>query len=99
MYSTLSPTSISSMNAEKVCLITGGSSGIGAEIARHLASLGYGNLAIVARRKEKLEEVLVVGHGNAGNKGQAFSITHRLQKNVNKLEQKMSLLLLRTCPT
>ena len=45
------------MNAEKVCLIAGGSSGIGAEIARHLASLGYGNLAIAARRKEKLEEV------------------------------------------
>ncbi len=52
---------------EKVSLITGGSSGIGAEIARHLASLGYGNLAIVAHRNEKLEEVLVTGYTIAGN--------------------------------
>ncbi len=84
------------MNAEKVCLIAGGSSGIGAEIARHLASLGYGNLAIVARRKEKLEEVLVVGHGYGINIRKTFYITYRLQKNVNKLEQKMSLLSSKT---
>jgi uncharacterized protein len=37
-------------------LVTGASSGIGAEIARELASRGHG-LTLVARRKDKLEEL------------------------------------------
>ena len=41
---------------DSVVLITGASSGIGAETARHFASLGS-KLAIVARNVEKLEEV------------------------------------------
>ena len=41
----------------KVFLITGASSGIGAGIARHFASIGYKNLALVARREELLEAV------------------------------------------
>lgn len=40
----------------KVILVTGGSSGIGAEIARHLATLG-GKVAIVGRNAERLNEV------------------------------------------
>ena len=39
----------------KVVLITGCSSGIGVGIAVHLASLGYRRLAIVARRRDRLE--------------------------------------------
>ena len=38
------------------CLITGASSGIGAEIARLLAGRGYG-VTLVARRKERLEQL------------------------------------------
>lgn len=41
---------------EKVCLITGASSGIGAEFARQLAGCGA-RVAIAARREEKLHEV------------------------------------------
>lgn len=45
------------MNFEnKVILVTGGSSGIGADAARHLAKLG-GKVVIVGRNKERLQAV------------------------------------------
>ena len=42
---------------DKVVLITGASSGIGAATAEHFADIGYKKLSIVARREEKLREV------------------------------------------
>jgi len=42
--------------ADRTCLVTGASSGIGAEIARVLASRGYG-VSLVARREEALNEL------------------------------------------
>lgn len=42
---------------KKVTVITGASSGIGAAIATHFASLGYKKLVLVARRKERLDQV------------------------------------------
>ena len=43
--------------AEKVVIITGASSGIGAALAKHLVSIGYKKLALVARRKDRLLSV------------------------------------------
>jgi len=50
---------------DSTCLVTGASSGIGAEIARQLAARGHG-VTLVARRVERLEELaqeLRDGHG------------------------------------
>ena len=43
--------------ANKVVLLTGASSGIGAGAAKHFAGVGYRKLAIVARRRDRLEAV------------------------------------------
>ena len=42
---------------DKVVLITGASSGIGAATAEHFADIGYKKLSLVARREEKLKEL------------------------------------------
>jgi hypothetical protein len=42
--------------ADRTCLVTGASSGIGVELARNLAARGYG-VTLVARREGKLREV------------------------------------------
>jgi uncharacterized protein len=51
--------------ADRACLVTGASSGIGAEIARQLAARGHG-LVLVARREEALSAVaseVAAAHG------------------------------------
>ena len=42
---------------DKVVLITGASSGIGAATAEHFADIGYKKISIVARREGKLKEL------------------------------------------
>jgi NADP-dependent 3-hydroxy acid dehydrogenase YdfG len=56
----------------KVVLITGASTGIGAEVARRLAARGA-KVAVAARRKEKLAEV-VVGIEAVGGVARAYAL-------------------------
>ncbi len=56
----------------KVVLITGGSTGLGAETARHLAASGA-RVAVAARRKDKLDEV-VAAIAKAGGEARAYQL-------------------------
>lgn len=56
----------------KIVLITGGSTGIGAETARHLAANGA-RIAVAARRKDKLDEV-VAAIAAAGGEARAYQL-------------------------
>ena len=52
----------------KWVLVTGASSGLGAEIARQLAANHGANLILLARRKDKLEQLKSELEENTGNK-------------------------------
>ena len=64
----------------KVVLITGGSTGIGAEMARLLASRGA-KVAIAARRKDKLDQVVAEIEA-AGGTAKAYSLDVTDKKQV-----------------
>ncbi|USX19721.1 SDR family oxidoreductase [Oxalobacteraceae bacterium OTU3REALA1] len=64
----------------KVVLITGGSTGIGAEVARLLASRGA-KVAIAARRKDKLDQVVAEIEA-AGGTAKAYSLDVTDKKQV-----------------
>jgi NADP-dependent 3-hydroxy acid dehydrogenase YdfG len=66
----------------KVVLITGASTGIGAEVARHLAARGA-KVAVAARRKEKLDEVVadIASHGGTA-RAYALDVTDKQQMEV-----------------
>ena len=71
----------------KVVLITGGGTGLGAEMARHLAGKGA-RVAIAARRKEKLDEV-VAEIAKAGGEARAYPLDvadkHQFKSVVDKV--------------
>ncbi|WP_246793831.1 SDR family oxidoreductase [Burkholderia perseverans] len=56
----------------KVVLITGGSTGIGAEAARHLAARGA-RVAVAARRRDRLDEVVAAIEA-AGGEARAYAL-------------------------
>ncbi|MCF4997194.1 SDR family NAD(P)-dependent oxidoreductase [Pseudomonas syringae] len=63
----------------KVVLITGGSTGIGAEVARLLALRGA-KVAVAARRKDKLDEVVAQITAQGGSaKGYTLDVTNKQQ--------------------
>ncbi|WP_215399260.1 SDR family oxidoreductase [Rheinheimera oceanensis] len=63
----------------KVILITGGSTGLGAETARFLASRGA-KVAVAARRKTKLDEVVSDINANGGTAGAyELDVTNKAQ--------------------
>jgi len=68
---------------DKVILITGASSGIGAGTAEHFASLGA-KLALVARNKEKLEEVATKCTENGAT--EVFTSSHDLSVEAECIE-------------
>lgn len=80
---------------DKVVLITGGGSGIGAETARHLASKGA-KVAVAARRKDKLDAVvqtITEAGGTARayvldvvNKDQAKSVVNAVLADFGRLD-------------
>jgi NADP-dependent 3-hydroxy acid dehydrogenase YdfG len=67
----------------KVVLITGGSTGLGAETARHLAANGA-RVAIAARRKDKLDEV-VAEITKAGGEARAYQLDVVDKKQVKQV--------------
>jgi len=59
IYPSISPTRPELSAKGKTVLVTGGGSGIGAETARHFAAAGASRIALLGRRKNRLDETKV----------------------------------------
>lgn len=73
---------------DKTALITGASSGIGAEYARQLASQGV-NLILVARRRERLEALATELSDQHGITAEIFVADLSVREEIARLEQHM----------
>ena len=79
------------MGNEKVALITGASSGIGAEFARQLAAKGY-SLVLVARRKERLASLALELGNTYGVQAEVLPADLSLDSGVAKVEERIASL-------
>lgn len=72
---------------DKWVLVTGASSGLGAEMARQLAVQHGANLILLARRIERLESLKTLIEGETNSKVQVFAIDLSIPEQVEKLLQ------------